>query len=211
MGRKQDALVSLLEAEGEITQHPRPTRTDLIGADLGSEVDLLYRRLGGILETWQAKPGRWDAVFDGIAVELDEQLHFNRYQLVTLDSPVYARIPTFPLALYRAQCHAREAECLRAGRYGGKWTNSSCERLFGPPGAAGDLDGAGAPRWRQRAFYDFIKDLAPLAIDLAMARLSIWEPLPGDQEGRAIEGCLRHPSRETGGQLASLIKLRAMG
>jgi hypothetical protein len=40
-------------------------------------------------------------------------------------------------------------------------------------GAAGDLDGEGAPRWKQRALYDAIKDTAPAALGVALARVSV--------------------------------------
>ena len=33
--------------------------------------------------------------FEGIAVELDEELHFNRYRAKTLDSPAMKRSPDF--------------------------------------------------------------------------------------------------------------------
>lgn len=46
---------------------------------------------------------------------------------------------------------------------------------FGEGGAAGDLLGAGSPRWKQRAFYDFVKDLAPLCANISVARLAIWD------------------------------------
>lgn len=154
---------------------------------------------------------RWDIVFDGIAVELDEQLHFNRYRALTLGSGVYRRLPNFPAAGYATLCRQREAACLRAGSYGGKWSNPSCERQFGPAGPLGDLQGAGAPRWKQRAFYDFLKDLAPLALGLPVARLAIWEPLPGDPGGRLLGACLDDPAPQTGPLVARFVRMRASG
>jgi hypothetical protein len=39
----------------------------------------------------------------------------------------------------------------------------------------GDLD-AGAPRWKQRAFYDALKDTAPTAgLELAVAHVAIYD------------------------------------
>lgn len=42
---------------------------------------------------------------------------------------------------------------------------------------AGELTGNGAPRWKQRAFYDFVKDLTPLLLDILVVRISIWDSL----------------------------------
>ena len=210
MGQKQDTLCELLEGEGSLDQHRRPNAADRARAGLLEDAVDLYRGLGGILPVMPTRAGKWDAVFEGVAVELDEQLHFNRYRLRTLGARPYDRLLNFPRHRYQAFCRDHEPACLKAGSYGGKWSNRSCERQFGPPGAPGDLSGAGAPRWKQRAFYDFLKDLAPLALDLPVARLSIWERLPGDQMRRRIQECLRRPSPETATQIVAFIRLRAL-
>ncbi len=65
---------------------------------------------------------------NGVAIELDEELHFNRYRELTLRSEVYQRLSGFPLEAYRDHARSREDECKKAGSYGGKWTNRSCEK-----------------------------------------------------------------------------------
>jgi hypothetical protein len=72
----------------------------------------------------------------------------------------------------------REDRCLRDGRSQQRWSNASSARQFSG-GAVGDLR-AGAPRWKQRAFYDALKDTAPSAgPELSLARLSIYDLLDG--------------------------------
>lgn len=45
---------------------------------------------------------------------------------------------------------------------------------------AGKLDGDGAPRWKQRAFYDALKDTgAGNEIGVAIARVAIYDPIDG--------------------------------
>jgi hypothetical protein len=62
--------------------------------------------------------------------------------------------------------------------------------MFGVPSRAGQLDGAGAPRWKQRALYDAIKDLASLAASLRVVRVSVY-----DRVGpRTLAECLRKPA-----------------
>jgi len=75
----------------------RPTIDDLGKSPLRQVVEDCYRRLGGIGAEIPLRLGHWDAEYEGIAVELDEELHFNRYRLITLESPVYIELPSFPL------------------------------------------------------------------------------------------------------------------
>lgn len=82
-----------------------------------------YRALGGAQETPRLRPGKWDFVLEGFVLELDEDLHFNRYRATTLDDPLYDALPTFPLARYRAFSREREVECLSAGSY--EWSRNS--------------------------------------------------------------------------------------
>lgn len=154
-----------------------PQRHDFEGTRYKLHVQQAYESLGGRLDTFPLNLRKWDIVFDGIAIELDEQLHFNRYRLATMECSLYEELPLFPLDLYREYATQHEAACIRASSYGGKWSNPSCERQFGTPGPYGDLSGPGAPRWKQRAFYDFVKDLSPLTIGTAVVRLSVWDEI----------------------------------
>src|SRR3954453_21637225 len=62
---------------------PRPSS---LSADRRDEVLRLYRALGGTQPSPQLRPGAWDLVLTGgLFVELDEELHFNRYRRTTLE------------------------------------------------------------------------------------------------------------------------------
>ena len=56
--------------------------------------------------------------------------------------------------------------------------------------------GPGSPRWKQRAFYDFTKDLAPLTEDLAVSRLSIWEEVASDSQTLLVGELLDRAANE---------------
>lgn len=59
-------------------------------------------------------------------------------------------------------------------------------------GPAGDLRGDGAPRWKQRALYDAIKDTAPATeLDVRLARVSVYDHVHGAQLGLVLEGFAR--------------------
>jgi len=92
---------------------------------------------------------------------------------------------------------------LDTASYGRKWTGktskeekagkkSFCEKQFGQAAPARDLSGTGSPRWKQRAFYDFIKDLSPLIISVSMARISIWDEIKVKQKSFLINDILKN-------------------
>src|SRR5690242_18530195 len=134
MGVLQQQLKELLRKEGAVfvDSVPFPKTDDLLGSPLVSEMEHVYRALGGVLPSLPIpKLRRWDMEFEQIAVELDEELHFNGYREITLQSPCYKELCSFPLALYRRYCAEHAAECRSAGGFGGKWSNNSCVSQFG--------------------------------------------------------------------------------
>ena len=69
-------------------------------------------------------------------------------------------------------------------------TNPSTERLFGVELEPGDLDSdGGAPRWKQRALYDAMKDAYALHHDVRLARLSVYDDVEvGVTLGEVLDG-----------------------
>jgi hypothetical protein len=140
------------------------------------------------------RPGAWDLTFGGsVVVELDEELHFNRYRALTLSASWGASLPwTDEFVVY---CGKHEDECLSAGAWGKRWTNPSCERMFGEAGPPGKLDGAGAPRWKQRALYDGMNDLAPAVHpSVRLARVSVHDTVEGRRLWDVLDGYASVPS-----------------
>src|SRR5437868_2696119 len=98
---------------------PRPTLTLLTDMGLADDVLWVYRALGGRQHRPRIAPGGWDFATTDMAVELDEQRHFNRYRRQTLDAPRYGSLEAFPRELYASLCDVRETECLNSARHGG--------------------------------------------------------------------------------------------
>ncbi|MET4583740.1 hypothetical protein ABIE21_003271 [Conyzicola nivalis] len=147
-----------------------------------AEVLDTYRSLGGQLEEPQLRPGAWDLTFTkGLVVELDDELHFNRFRLLTLSAgdrrPWDRR--------YRQYCEDFEIDCLKAGTWSKRWTTNSAERLMGAGDPVGELGDRGAPRWKQRALYDSMKDLAG---DVRLCRLSVSDNLGSVSLGKVLAG-----------------------
>ena len=190
-GARAQALSALLTEAGLPVTDARPPapRLDTLPAPLRAEVLDLYRALGGRRDDPALRPGAWDlALAAGGVVELDEELHFNRYRARTLESSWSPRLPWH--AAYLDLCHAHEPECRSAGSWGKRWTNPSCAAMFGPPGPAGDVDSlGGAPRWKQRALYDAVKDAqAAAGTGPSLIRLSVHDDLGGARLGAVLQG-----------------------
>lgn len=189
MGAQQRVLEAVLLGMGWRTRAvPRPSPESLGTIGLSAEVDTIYRRLGGVAAAARVVPGGWDIATDPFVIELDEQRHFNRFRRTTLDSAVYGSNPIFDTDDYRRFCDDHEAECLRSAKYGGYWATPVSEREFGGSGPPGVIDGVGPSRWRQRAFYDFVKDAWALASRLPMLRIAVWEI--ADEETHLTVGTL---------------------
>ncbi|MEX2660053.1 MAG: hypothetical protein WD232_10180 [Acidimicrobiales bacterium] len=189
MGAQQRVLeAALLGAGWRKRTVPLPTAESLNAIGLGTEVATIYRRLGGVGAAARVAPGGWDIATDPFVVELDEQRHFNRFRRATLDSAIYDSNPIFDTDAYRRFCDDHEADCLRSAKHGGYWATPVSDREFGVSGPLGVIDGLGPSRWRQRAFYDFVKDTWALATRLPMLRLAVWDVV--DDETQLTLGTL---------------------
>jgi hypothetical protein len=169
----------------------------------------IYHALGGRQASPALRPGAWDVEVAGILIELDEQLHFNRYRARTLTAASYSLLSRFPLAVYQRFCSTKESVCLKMGASQGRWMNDSTEAHFGPSAARGVLTGGGSSRWKQRALYDLMKDLTQLNPDHPrVARLAMWDPLPSIPGVTVEDAVHRRPTDQTAHSLRVLLEQR---
>lgn len=187
-GRRASILAELLMAAGLTADPPpgRPSVEELPGPVM-DDLFVLYQSLGGVLDRPALRPGAWDLKIGGVRIELDEELHFNRYRATTLRRAWAVALPW--TASYLDMCGQHEPECLRAGRWGQRWTSEPSARMFGGGARPGDIySDAGAPRWKQRALYDAVKDAIAAHTDVKVARLSVHDLVSGRRLGDALEG-----------------------
>lgn len=149
----------------------------------------LYLQLGGIQRTPLLKPVGWDLSLSGTAgrlvVELDEEPHFTRYRLTTLEPKWAQELPW--TAEYREQCESNEHAVVLTHSSGGFWESIGSISQFGPAAARGDLSGAGSPTWKQRALYDAMRDTAAATGAVRLARLSVYDDLGGVTLNEVLE------------------------
>jgi|GEM_PF-835582 len=139
----------------------------------------IFEQLGGEpAYRFALAPQGWDMKADGVLVEFDEDLHFNRYRSHSLAVPWDSQLPWSEA--YRSYAVDNEDMCLKAGKYRGKWANPSSNRMFGGSDPEGILGELGPSRWKQRAIYDAIRDAYALYTPgVSLARVSIHDEIGG--------------------------------
>lgn len=150
-----------------------------------SQLQNVYNSLGGRLQEIPLGFGSWDIVTKDFIIELDEEQHFNRYRKITFESSIYKDYPWFDVEKYKTYCDEEEDDCLKKAKRGGYWKNSSTEKQFGIASDNGDFSGNGSPRWKQRAFYDFCRDLYSTVFEMPVYRFSIYDEISFN--GRILE------------------------
>lgn len=204
-GARAATLSELLETVGlSPAERPPVPRISELPEAVGLWIEDVYRALGGNVNVLhQARPGAFDLCVSTAAgpliVELDEEQHFNRYRATTLSPPWAEALPW--ARAYRDYSRIHEADLARKFISGGRWTNNSAPRFFGAASAPGDFTGVGSPRWRQRAFYDSVKDLLP---EMRLARISTFDVV----DGRTVDSLLRTKDSSAAAAIRGLVEAR---
>lgn len=142
-----------------------------------NEIQNVYRKLNGQLEVYPVAFRGFDIELSHCFVELDEEQHFNRYRSLTLDSIIYNTNSSFSTLDYKSFCNQFENACLKKGDNRKYWKTDSTENQFGKSAAEGILTGDGSSRWRQRAFYDFLRDAGQQIGNYKLIRISIYQKI----------------------------------
>ena len=183
--KKENILKQVVLQEYGEKKHSKLTKSQLLlSPELYSEVKSMYKELGGTQEEPPLTFGPWDISTPEFIIELDEENHFNRYRFQTLNSNIYQSIKGFPLEAYKQFCKQYESRCRK---FGGYWKSDSSENLFMKSNDNGYLNGAGSSRWKQRAFYDFLRDITGVISGIPVIRLSIYQTFKDKEVQDIIE------------------------
>ena len=188
MMRKEQFLKSIIEeimGYSSDSSFPKISQFEIEYAGLDDEILDIYKKLGGIQESFPINYS-WDIKYPDFIIELDEELHFNRYRLITLNSSIYNSYRYFSIGKYKEYCRLYENNCLSFGKYGNKWMSNSSEKFFLKSNDYGVLEGNGSSRWRQRAFNDFLKDVNSVIRNKPVIRVSIYDEYDGETIGSIL-------------------------
>lgn len=189
MAKKQDYLHKICTLHYGEEVHSRLSESELRYSDYFSEIMRVYRQLGGILFNAPTRVGKYDIDTPNFMIELDEENHFNRYRLCTLESSIYTDNCNLDVENYRLFCSSYEGYCRTDGNCA---MTASSEKQFGISSIDGDFLRISRTRWKQRAFYDFLKDVTSIIIGIPIIRISIYEEF----EGQSIKNLIKTKNRE---------------
>lgn len=127
----------------------------------------------------------------------DDEVHFNRYRLATIKSPVY-ELFSFPWAeSYLRLCRTYEKECLKTGLQERIWNGPPiASKLFGKSETPGDLSGNGSSGWKLNAYNDVQYDLVSRLHGFKLIRIPVYENLMIGGSLKKIDDLLLHPKEE---------------
>jgi hypothetical protein len=177
MGKRQDNVLKYLSCDFDFSPVKLPTLKEYKASPYYQEIFEIYKELGGMLDEipFGGLSERYiDFFINGRILELDEENHFNRYRLVTLAASIYANNQSFDTDKYIKYCEKFNNKCRQNGKF---WRSNSSEQQFGVSAPEGIFDGNGSSRYKQRAFYDMLKDFIPHISDIALKRISIYDPI----------------------------------
>ncbi len=176
MAKKQTYLAQVCQEYYDKGNHTKLSANELQASAYYDEIINIYKRLGGILDDAPTRVGAYDIDTPNFIIEFDEENHFNRYRLSTLNSTIYTNNRNVNIENYKKFCKNYEHNCLTYGKYA---HNSSTDKQFGNSVIDLDLLDQNRTRWKQRAFYDFIKDVTSIIIGVPIIRISIYEKYKG--------------------------------
>lgn len=176
--RKEEIFKEIIHKKARMRhkEHKKPNKKEFDNSKIAEDIYKVYKELGGVLDEFPSRFRGWDVEVKNHVIMLDDERHFNRYRLQTLNSELYKRFD-FPMKEYKSYCKKYEEVCLRAATWSEKWSSFASVEQFGEPGPEGDLSGLGAPKWKQRAYYDFVRDVTQLITDYKVIRISIWDKI----------------------------------
>lgn len=172
MPKKQEYLKQICLDLYKQGNHKKPNDKVFRTNNFYSIIAEMYAMLGGKQDKVPFNTGKYDIDLENFIIEFDEENHFNRYRLETLSSSIYKDWKNFKVTDYQLYCTKFEDKCRTYGKF---WHTEASDKQYGMSSPNGVLQGTGSSRWKQRAFYDFVKDVYSIVVNIPIIRISIYD------------------------------------
>jgi len=158
-------------------------------------LDEVFLDLGGKGATPLLERLKFDFKINRFVFIYDDEVHFNRYRLISLKCSIYDAF-SFPWRdAYLRLCRNFERECQKAGSQERIWNGPPlASKVFGKSGDYGDLNGSGSSGWKLNAYNDAQYDLLSRLHGYRLIRIPMYENLMIGGSLRKIDDLLIRPA-----------------
>ncbi|WP_296700997.1 hypothetical protein [Algoriphagus sp.] len=127
----------------------------------------------------------------------DEEIHFNRYRLISLRSDFYNHFNLPFYEAYKRLCRTYEKDCLKVGLQERLWNGPPiAKHSFGEANEIGDFSGTGATGWKLLAYNDAQIDVQTRLHGYKLIRLNPYETLMTGGSLKRLDHLLMNPKEE---------------
>lgn len=157
----------------------------------------IYEDLGGIGKIPLLEKLKFDFKINRNLFVYDDEIHFNRYRLITFRSDLYSEL-NFPfLETQKRLCRSYEKECLKVGMQQRIWDGAPiAKHSFGESSEPGDFSGNGAVGWKLEAYNDAQFDLQTRIHGYKLFRITPFETLMTGGSLKRLDQLLINPKEE---------------
>ncbi|REG94228.1 DUF7255 family protein [Algoriphagus antarcticus] len=157
----------------------------------------IYEDLGGAGKMPLLEKLKFDFKINRNLFVYDDEVHFNRYRLITFKSDLYLEL-NFPfLETQKRLCRSYEKECLKVGMQQRIWNGAPiAKHSFGEPSEPGDFSGNGGIGWKLLAYNDAQFDLQTRIHGYKLFRITPFETLMTGGSLKRLDQLLINPKEE---------------
>lgn len=160
-------------------------------------LDEIYEDLGGKAGAPLLNKLKFDFKINRSLILYDDELHFNRYRLISYRSDFYRE---FNLPFQEAQkrlCRTYEKDCLKAGLQSRVWNGPPiATHSFGPASEPGDFYGNGSSGWKLLAYNDAQTDIQTRIHGYKLIRITPYETFMTGGSLKRLDHLLMNPKEE---------------
>jgi hypothetical protein len=157
----------------------------------------IYDELGGIGNLPLLEKLKFDFKLNRNLFVYNDELHFNRYRLITLRSDLYSEFNFQFTEGVKRVSRTFEKECLKVGMQERIWNGSPFSKVcFGKASEAADFTRNGSPGWKLTAYNDAQMDLQSRIHGYKIFRLYPYETLMTGGSLKRLDQLLVNPKEE---------------